>query len=81
MMDSFDKRDYFTYFHLIGVPVMKEWQIGLLSGGLATICFIMFDLFSMLPYVVELVIAFVVTLTGAFIGNKWINYRRKHQEH
>lgn len=60
---------------------MKEWQIGLLSGGLATISFIMFDLFSTLPYVVELVIAFVVTLTGALIGNTWINHRRKHQEH
>lgn len=56
---------------------MNEWQTGILSGVLVTISFILLDSFFALPYMTEMVISFVFTLTGTLVGGKLLNDRRK----
>ncbi|MDX6154521.1 hypothetical protein [Marinococcus sp. PL1-022] len=56
---------------------MHEWQTGILSGVLATISFILLDSFFALPYLYEMVISFVFTLTGTLVVGKLLNDRRK----
>ncbi|WP_079473995.1 hypothetical protein [Marinococcus halophilus] len=57
---------------------MKEWQIGILAGVFVTISIILLDTFFALPYLIELLIAIVFSVTCTIIGNKLLNDRKKH---
>ncbi|MDZ5781976.1 hypothetical protein [Marinococcus luteus] len=60
--------------------MMKEWQIGALSGFVATISIILVDSLTFCPYLVQLLVALVISVLGTILSNRLLNYWRKHKE-
>ena len=60
--------------------MIKEWQVGALTGFLATISIILVDDLTSWPYLVQLLVALVMSVSGTILSNSLLNYRRKHKE-